>query len=74
VELTPYHKKNKIVMNLLQESRTWMDSLDKQPKQRNVDTRFGTWNDISLYRAGSLVTVTKELSETQLIKKLITDG
>jgi hypothetical protein len=44
-------------MNLLPEPQTWKDSLDKGPKQRNMDTRLGTWNVRSLYRAGSLVTV-----------------
>jgi exonuclease III len=31
-----------------------------------MDMRFGTWNVRSLYRAGSLVTVSKELSEYKL--------
>jgi hypothetical protein len=31
-----------------------------------MDTRFGTWNVRSLYRAGSLMTVVKELSEYKL--------
>jgi hypothetical protein len=38
---------------------TWRDSLDKQPKTGNIDMRFGTWNVRSLYRAGSLVAVSK---------------
>jgi hypothetical protein len=29
----------------------------KDPKQRNMDMRFGTWNVWSLYRVGSLITV-----------------
>jgi hypothetical protein len=33
------------------------------PKQLNMDIRFGAWNFGLLYRAGSLVTVSKELSE-----------
>jgi hypothetical protein len=41
---------------------TWADSLKKQPKQWNVDMRFGLWNVRSLYRAGSLMTVSRELS------------
>jgi hypothetical protein len=36
--------------------------MDKQPKRRNMDMRFGTWNIRSLYRAGSLMTVSRELS------------
>jgi hypothetical protein len=39
-----------------------MDFLDKQPKQWNTDMRFGLWNVRSLYRAGSLLTVLRELS------------
>jgi hypothetical protein len=41
----------------------WTDSLDKGLKQWNMDIRFGTWNVGSLYRAGSLVTVSEELSK-----------
>jgi len=33
-----------------------------QPKQRKRDMRFGTWNDRSLYRAGSLTTAARELA------------
>jgi hypothetical protein len=43
-----------------------MDSLDKRHKRRNKVTRLGTWNVRSLYRAGSLVTVSKELSKYRL--------
>jgi hypothetical protein len=39
-----------------------MDSLDKRPKREKMDTRFGLWNVRSLYRAGSLMTVSRELS------------
>jgi exonuclease III len=31
-----------------------------------MDMRFGTWNVRSLYRAGSLMTVAKELSKYKL--------
>jgi exonuclease III len=31
-----------------------------------MDIRLGTWNVRSLYRAGSLVTVSKELSKSRL--------
>jgi retron-type reverse transcriptase len=34
--------------------------LDKSPKQRNMDMRFGTSNIRSLYRAGSLMKVLRE--------------
>jgi hypothetical protein len=40
--------------------------MDKQPKLRNMDMRFSTWNMQSLYRAGSLLTVSKELSKHKL--------
>jgi hypothetical protein len=61
---SPY--KNKIVTNPFQEPQIWMDSLDKRPKLRNMDIRFWTRNVRSLYRAGSLVTVSKELSKYKL--------
>jgi hypothetical protein len=38
------------------------DSLDKRPRRRNMDMRFGTWNIRRLYRAGSIMTVSKGLS------------
>jgi hypothetical protein len=46
--------------------RTWTDSLGKRPKLRKMDVRFGTWTVRSLYRAGSLVTVAKEISQYKL--------
>jgi hypothetical protein len=54
VELTTPHFKNKLVTKILKRPRTWMDSLDKRPKRKKMDMRFGTWNVRSLYRAGSL--------------------
>jgi hypothetical protein len=39
--------------------------LDK-PKLRKMGMRFGMWNVRSLYRAGSLMTVAKEISEYKL--------
>jgi hypothetical protein len=45
--------KNKLVTKILKTPRTWKNSLDKRPKQK-MDMRFGTWNDRSMYRAGSL--------------------
>jgi hypothetical protein len=35
----------------------WTDYLDKRPRLKKMDMRFGTWNVRSLYRAGSLMTV-----------------
>jgi hypothetical protein len=40
--------------------------LDEQSKLRNMDMRFGTWNVRSLYRAGSLMTVSWELARYKL--------
>jgi hypothetical protein len=37
-----------------QEASDWMASLDKRPKQKKMDMRFGIWNVRSMYRAGSL--------------------
>jgi hypothetical protein len=42
------------------------DSLDELPKLWNMDMRFGIRNVKSLYRAGSLVTASKELSKYSL--------
>jgi uncharacterized protein YodC (DUF2158 family) len=40
-----------------------IDYLGKVPVLRNMDMRFGTWSMRSLYRAGSLMTVSKEVSK-----------
>jgi hypothetical protein len=40
--------------------------LDKRPKLRKMDMRFGTWNVRSLYRASSLMTVAKGLTKHKL--------
>jgi hypothetical protein len=40
--------------------------LDKGPEQRNMDMRFETWNVRRLYRAGSLMAVSKEMSRYRL--------
>jgi hypothetical protein len=66
VGLTTLRRKNKFVMKNETGPRTWMDSLDKRPKQRNMDIRFGLWNVRSLYMFGSLMTVSKELSKYKL--------
>jgi hypothetical protein len=46
---TTLHHKNKLVTKNLTEPRTWTDSLDKRPKLRNIDMKFGTRNVRSLY-------------------------
>jgi exonuclease III len=61
VGLTTPHLKNKFVKKRINNPRIWTDFLDKGPRQRNMDMRFGTWNIRSLYRAGSLMTVSREL-------------
>jgi hypothetical protein len=48
------------------ELQTWADSLDKQPRKWNMDMRFGLWNVRSLYRAGSIITVLRELARYKL--------
>jgi hypothetical protein len=63
---TTIHHKNTLVTKNVTEPRTWTDSLDKRHKLRNIDMRFGTWNIRSLYRAGSLLTVSRELARYKL--------
>jgi hypothetical protein len=43
-----------------------MDSLDERPKQEKMDMRLGLYNIRSLYRVGSLMTVSRELSRYKL--------
>jgi hypothetical protein len=47
-------------------SSTLNDSLDKRPRLRQMDTRFSTRNAINLYKAGSFMTVKKEMSAYEL--------
>jgi hypothetical protein len=62
VGLTTLHpKKNKFVTKNEIQPRTRMDYLDKRPQGRNMDMRFGLWNVRNLYRAGSLMKVSREL-------------
>jgi hypothetical protein len=51
----PFTVKNKFVTKR-KEPRTWTDSLDRRPKRRNMNMRFGLWNERSLYKVGSLMT------------------
>ena len=37
-----------------------------RPNQRKRDMRFGTWNDKSLYRAGSFTAAARELARYKL--------
>jgi hypothetical protein len=45
---------------------TWAESLDKRPKRKKMDMRFGTWNVRSMYRAGSLRAVAEVISKYNL--------
>jgi hypothetical protein len=65
VGLTTPHRK-KTVTNNLHKPRTWTVSLDKRPKLQNKDMKFGLRNVRSLYRAGSLMTVSRELARYKL--------
>jgi hypothetical protein len=66
VGLTTLHHKNKLVMKNLTEPQIWTDSMDKRSKLWNMGIRFGMWNVRSLYRAGSLMTVSRELARYKL--------
>jgi hypothetical protein len=63
--------KNKLVTKCHKEPRTWTDSLDKRPTLRKMDMRFGTWNVRTLYRAGSRMTVAKEIPKETVHQLLI---
>jgi hypothetical protein len=41
--------------------------LDKRPKLRKMDTRFGMWNIQSSYRVGLLIIVAKEITELNVV-------
>jgi hypothetical protein len=47
--------------------------LDKQPKRKKMEMRFGTWNVRSVYRAGSLRAVVQEISKYKL-DSVVSDG
>jgi hypothetical protein len=64
--LTNSHRKNKLVTKDHKQPRTWTNSLDNRPKRKKRDMRFGTWNVRSMYRAGSLRAVAKEISKYKL--------
>jgi hypothetical protein len=66
VGLTTPHRKNKLVTKTLKKPRTWTDSLDKRPRRKKMDMRFGTWNVRSMYRAGSLRAVAEAISKYKL--------
>jgi hypothetical protein len=66
VGLTALQRKNKFVTNILKDPWTCTDSLFKRPKRRKMDMREGLWNVRSLYMAGSLKTVSRELARHKL--------
>jgi hypothetical protein len=40
--------------------------MDKRPKRKKMDMRFGVWNVRSLYRAGSLRALAEKISKYKL--------
>jgi hypothetical protein len=62
--LSPH--KNKFVTTISIEPGNLIDSLDKVPKRRNMDMRFDLRNIRNLYRARSLMTVSRELARYKL--------
>jgi hypothetical protein len=50
-------------MKILKKPRTWTDSLDKPPKLKKLDMRFGTWN---VQCIGSLRAVAEEILKYKL--------
>jgi hypothetical protein len=56
---TTRRTKNKLVRKRFNVSGTCPHSLGR----RNMDMRFGLWNITNFYRAGSLMTVSRELSK-----------
>jgi hypothetical protein len=63
---TTLHLKKKLVTKCSKDPWTQTDSLDKRPKQHNMDMRFGTGNVRSLFRVGSLITISRELFQCKL--------
>jgi hypothetical protein len=59
---TPRHK-NKLVTKMFKKPRNWNDFLDKRPKLKKINMRFGTWNVRSMYRAGPLRALAEGISE-----------
>jgi hypothetical protein len=78
VGLTTLHRKKIFITKVVKEPRTWTDSPDKRPKRWNTDMRFGFCNVRTLYRAGFLTTVSRELSRYKLdlvgVQEVIWEG
>jgi hypothetical protein len=66
VGLTTHPRKKQASYENHKKHRTWTDSLDKGPKRKKMDIRFGNWNVRSMHRAGWLRAVAKEISKYKL--------
>jgi hypothetical protein len=66
VGLTNPHRKKHTCYEKLHKASDLDGFLDKRPKRRNMDMRFGTWKIRSLHRVGSLMTVSREPSRYRL--------
>jgi hypothetical protein len=64
--LTTPHIKNELVMKHVKKPQTWTNLFYKLHKLWNEDMRLGMRNIRSLYRAGLLMTVSKERSKYEL--------
>ena len=63
--LTAPHRKNVLCYKMFTRAWTWTDTLVLM-KQQIRDMRLCSWNDRSLYRAGSLTAATRELVRYKL--------
>jgi hypothetical protein len=63
--LTTLTIKNYYVTKHMDKPWTWTDSL-VQPQLWKRDMSFGIWNVSSMYKSGSLMTVTRELAKYKL--------
>jgi hypothetical protein len=70
VGLTTPHCKYKLVTKDHKKPPNWKNSLDKRPKRKKMDMRFGTWNVRSMCRAGSLRAVAEEISKYIVARSL----
>ena len=62
---TPHLKTYLLTKYSYSKPQTWTNTL-VQPKQRERDMKFGTWNVRSLYRAGSLTAAAMVLARYKL--------
>jgi hypothetical protein len=51
---------------MFKKPQTWTDRLDKRPRLKKIDMRFGTWNVRSIKRGGLLRAVAEEISKYKL--------